>query len=115
MPYHDGNEAMRKTSFQAAVSADAKPPPSAWRRREIRHIAGVSSNRCRGSERWRAGVCCSFAAEMVLRRRELSISSPPGDHNPQEIDLIMGTFCIGCGHELLHSDRDFEPMERFLG
>ena len=31
------------------------------------------------------------------------------------IDLIVGTFCIERGHALLHSDRDFEPMERFLG
>ena|SRR5207302_176263 len=30
-------------------------------------------------------------------------------------DLIIGTFCIERGHVLLHSDRDFEPMERFLG
>jgi predicted nucleic acid-binding protein len=31
------------------------------------------------------------------------------------IDLIIGTFCIEHGHALLHSDRDFEPMARFLG
>ncbi len=31
------------------------------------------------------------------------------------IDMIIGTFCIERGHALLHSDRDFEPMERFLG
>lgn len=31
------------------------------------------------------------------------------------IDLIIGTFCIEYGHALLHSDRDFEPMERYLG
>jgi predicted nucleic acid-binding protein len=31
------------------------------------------------------------------------------------IDVIIGTFCIVNGHELLHSDRDFEPMERVLG
>jgi predicted nucleic acid-binding protein len=31
------------------------------------------------------------------------------------IDLIIGTFCIERGHSLLHSDRDFTPMERFLG
>lgn len=31
------------------------------------------------------------------------------------IDLIIGTFCIERGHMLLHSDRDFEPMERLLG
>jgi hypothetical protein len=31
------------------------------------------------------------------------------------IDLLIGTFCIERGHALLHSDRDFEPMERLLG
>jgi predicted nucleic acid-binding protein len=31
------------------------------------------------------------------------------------IDLIIGTFCIERGHLLLHGDRDFAPMERFLG
>ncbi len=31
------------------------------------------------------------------------------------VDLVIGTFCIERGHALLHSDRDFEPMERLLG
>ncbi len=31
------------------------------------------------------------------------------------IDLLIGTFCIERGHALLHSDRDFDGMERFLG
>ena len=31
------------------------------------------------------------------------------------VDLIIGTFCIERGHALLHDDRDFEPMVRFLG
>ena len=31
------------------------------------------------------------------------------------IDIVIGTFCIERGHALLHSDRDFEPMERLLG
>jgi len=31
------------------------------------------------------------------------------------VDLIIGTYCIERGHALLHSDRDFEPMERYLG
>jgi predicted nucleic acid-binding protein len=31
------------------------------------------------------------------------------------IDLIIGTFCIERGHSLLHADRDFAPMARFLG
>ncbi|MGG5819564.1 type II toxin-antitoxin system VapC family toxin [Falsiroseomonas sp. HW251] len=31
------------------------------------------------------------------------------------IDLLIGTFCLHHGHELLHRDRDFDPMERHLG
>ena len=31
------------------------------------------------------------------------------------IDVMIGTFCLMHGYSLLHSDRDFEPMERFLG
>jgi predicted nucleic acid-binding protein len=31
------------------------------------------------------------------------------------IDVIIGTFCILNNHELLHSDRDFDPMEAALG
>jgi len=31
------------------------------------------------------------------------------------VDLMIGTFCIERGHALLHSDRDFEPLERYLG
>ncbi len=31
------------------------------------------------------------------------------------IDLMIGTYCIRHGHELLHDDRDFGPMQRHLG
>lgn len=31
------------------------------------------------------------------------------------IDVLIGTFCILHRHELLHSDRDFDQMERSLG
>lgn len=31
------------------------------------------------------------------------------------IDAIIATFCITHGYQLLHSDRDFEPFERYLG
>lgn len=31
------------------------------------------------------------------------------------IDVLIGTFCIRSGHRLLHADRDFDPMERYLG
>lgn len=30
-------------------------------------------------------------------------------------DLIIGTFCIENGHELLQRDRDYLPMARYLG
>lgn len=43
----------------------------------------------------------------LLRRRGITIR--------KTIDLVIGTFCIERGHALLHSDRDFEPMERYLG
>jgi predicted nucleic acid-binding protein len=31
------------------------------------------------------------------------------------VDTIIATFCIAQEHELLHSDRDFDPFERHLG
>lgn len=31
------------------------------------------------------------------------------------IDVIIATFCIENGFELLHADRDFDPLESFLG
>ena len=30
-------------------------------------------------------------------------------------DLVIGTFCVERGHALLHSDRDFLPMQGHLG
>lgn len=31
------------------------------------------------------------------------------------IDTVIATRCIVSGHELLHSDRDFDPFEQYLG
>ena len=42
-----------------------------------------------------------------LRRKGITVR--------KTIDLVIATFCIERGHALLHSDRDFAPMERFLG
>jgi predicted nucleic acid-binding protein len=42
-----------------------------------------------------------------LRRQGITIR--------KTIDVIIGTFCVERGHALLHSERDFAPMERFLG
>jgi predicted nucleic acid-binding protein len=36
-------------------------------------------------------------------------------HTPHTIDTIIATFCIAHGHELLHSDRDFDSFEKHLG
>ena len=33
----------------------------------------------------------------------------------KRVDPVIGTFCIERGVPLLHHDRDFDPMERFLG
>jgi predicted nucleic acid-binding protein len=30
-------------------------------------------------------------------------------------DVLIGTFCIENGYTLLHNDRDFDPMEQYLG
>ena len=31
------------------------------------------------------------------------------------VDVVLATRCIVSGHRLLHSDRDFDPFERYLG
>jgi hypothetical protein len=31
------------------------------------------------------------------------------------IDVLIGTYCIQHGHELLHADRNFDSMQRYLG
>jgi len=31
------------------------------------------------------------------------------------IDVLIATFCIISNHTLLHSDRDFDPFEQYLG
>ena len=49
------------------------------------------------------------AADNYRRLRGLGITVR------KTIDVIIGTFCILNDHELLHSDRDFDPMEQALG
>jgi hypothetical protein len=31
------------------------------------------------------------------------------------IDMLIATFCIENGFQLIHNDRDFDPMEEYLG
>ena len=42
----------------------------------------------------------------ALRRRGIT---------PGTVDMILGTWCIETGAELLTADRDFEPMRDHLG
>jgi predicted nucleic acid-binding protein len=42
-----------------------------------------------------------------LRKKGITIRNPN--------DVIIGTFCIVHGCQLLHNDQDFDPMEKFLG
>jgi predicted nucleic acid-binding protein len=43
----------------------------------------------------------------LLRKKGITIRST--------IDVIIATFCIENGYALLHHDRDFDPMEKYLG
>jgi predicted nucleic acid-binding protein len=47
------------------------------------------------------------ANDRALRSRGITIR--------KTIDVIIATFCIEQGHILLHDNRDFDPMVRFLG
>lgn len=49
----------------------------------------------------------SAANYRALRRRGITIRGT--------IDVIIATWCIENGAELLHNDRDFDPIERELG
>jgi predicted nucleic acid-binding protein len=42
-----------------------------------------------------------------LRKRGITVR--------KTVDMIIATFCIINGHRLLHTDRDFDPMEQYLG
>ncbi len=43
----------------------------------------------------------------LLRQRGVTVR--------KTIDMIIGTFCIDRSLPLLHDDRDFDPMVRYLG
>ena len=43
----------------------------------------------------------------ILRRSGITVR--------KTIDVIIATFCIENGFQLLHNDRDFDPMEDLLG
>jgi len=43
----------------------------------------------------------------ILRQRGITVR--------KTIDVLIASFCITNGFELLHADRDFDPMEEHLG
>ena len=43
----------------------------------------------------------------ILRKKGITVR--------KTIDVIIGTFCIENGFELLHNDKDFDPLEKYLG
>jgi predicted nucleic acid-binding protein len=43
----------------------------------------------------------------LLRKRGVTIRNT--------VDIIIGTFCIEENHVLLHHDRDFDPIAKYLG
>jgi predicted nucleic acid-binding protein len=43
----------------------------------------------------------------VLRARGVTVR--------KTIDILIGTYCLLAGHELLHADRDFDVLEEYLG
>lgn len=55
----------------------------------------------------RALALKSAANYRYLRRRGVTVR--------KTIDVMIGTFCIHYQVPLLHHDRDFDPMVRFLG
>ena len=42
-----------------------------------------------------------------LRRRGITVR--------KIVDCLIATYCIETGHELLHTDQDYDPFERHLG
>ena len=49
------------------------------------------------------------AAKNYLKLRQLGVTVRG------TIDVVLATRCIVSGHQLLHSDRDFDPFEKHLG
>jgi predicted nucleic acid-binding protein len=48
-------------------------------------------------------------------RRDYRTLRNEGITVPKTIDGLIATFCIANHHTLLHSDRDYDGFERYLG
>jgi predicted nucleic acid-binding protein len=82
--------------LQGLTSArDARTVEAALRRFEIMPMVGPDI------------AVQSAANYRALRVRGITVR--------KTIDMLIGTFCIARGIPLLHSDRDFDPLEEHLG
>jgi predicted nucleic acid-binding protein len=78
--------------------------------RDERHAANVERRLGRFTTAQATDVALAIAAARHSRTlRALGITIR------KSVDLLIGTFCIAHGHELVHADRDFEPMAKHLG
>jgi hypothetical protein len=75
--------------------------------RELRHAEAIFASLEFRSMVGREIALASARNYRILRARGFTIRST--------IDVLIATFCIEEGHELLHSDRDFDKFERHLG
>ena len=78
--------------------------------RDDRHAARIERNLRQFSITSMLGIDVAVeAAEnyRTLRARGITVRAA--------IDMIIGSFCLLNGHVLLHDDRDFDPMVKYLG
>lgn len=78
--------------------------------RDERHAAAIEHNLRQFEIRGMLGEHLAVQAARhyrTLRERGLTVR--------KTFDMIIGTYCIEEGHVLLHDDRDFDPMARYLG
>ena len=53
--------------------------------------------------------------EIALQAAQISESLERTRHGSKDDDVLIASFCIENGFELIHNDHDFDPMEKILG
>ena len=76
-------------------------------KKELRRVKNVLNTLQK--ERVGGFEICEKASENYKYLRSIGITVR------KTIDIIIGTYCIENGHEIIHNDIDFEHMEEHLG
>ena len=76
-------------------------------KKELRRVKNVFNTLQK--ERVGGFEICEKASENYKYLRSIGITVR------KTIDIIIGTYCIENGHEIIHNDIDFEHMEEHLG